>query len=70
MLSFLRGGIPWPKGNVPESLGQAILVGIILVGRLGVLTPTPLEGASLANRLAASVPAPNTKLGHVCRKAN
>ena len=31
-----RGGIPRPKGNFPESLSQAILVGIILVGRLGV----------------------------------
>ena len=32
----LRGGIPRPIGNFPESLSQAILVGIILVGRLGV----------------------------------
>ena len=34
---ILRGGIPRPKGNFPESLSQAILVGIMLVGRLGVL---------------------------------
>ena len=32
----LRGGIPRPMGNFPESLSQAILVGVILVGRLGV----------------------------------
>ena len=31
-----RGGIPRPNGNFPEILSQAILVGIILVGRLGV----------------------------------
>ena len=33
---MLRAGIPRPTGNMPESLGQAILVGIILAGRLGV----------------------------------
>ena len=33
---ILRGGIPRPKGVFPESLSQAILAGIILVGRLGV----------------------------------
>ena len=32
---ILRGGIPRPKGNCLESLSQGILVGIILVGRLG-----------------------------------
>ena len=31
-----RGGIPRPIGNFPKSLSQAILVGIIVVGRLGV----------------------------------
>ena len=34
---ILRGGIPRPIGNFPESLSQAILVGIMLVGRLGVV---------------------------------
>ena len=29
----LRGGIPRPMGNSPESLSQAILVGIIHVSR-------------------------------------
>ena len=32
----LRGGILMPTGNSPEVLSQPILVGIILVGRLGV----------------------------------
>ena len=35
-ISILRAGIPRPTGNFPESLSQAILVGIMLVGRLGV----------------------------------
>ena len=33
---ILRGGIPRPIGNFPEIMSHAILVGIILVGRLGV----------------------------------
>ena len=33
---MLRGGIPWPMGDFLESLSQAILVGVMLVGRLGV----------------------------------
>ena len=32
----LRGGIPRPKGNFPEILSQAMLLGVMLVGRLGV----------------------------------
>ena len=32
----VRGGILMSIGNLPESLSQAILAGIILVGRLGV----------------------------------
>ena len=32
----LRGGIPRPIVDFPESLSHAILVGIMLVGRLGV----------------------------------
>ena len=34
---ILRGGIPRPVGNFPERLSQAILVGMILVGRLGAV---------------------------------
>ena len=36
IISIMRGGILMPIGNLPESLTQAILVGIMLVGRLGV----------------------------------
>ena len=36
IILILRGGIPRPAGNFPESLSQGFLVGIILVGRLGV----------------------------------
>ena len=34
---ILRGGILRPIGNFLESLSQAIIVGVILVGRLGVM---------------------------------
>ena len=33
---MLRGGVPKSTGDFLESLSQAILLGIILVGRLGV----------------------------------
>ena len=36
IVSF-RGGILMSKGDFPERLSQPILVGIILVGRFGVL---------------------------------
>ena len=36
-----RGGILMSIGNFPESLSRRILAGIILVGRLGVLTAAP-----------------------------
>ena len=36
IILILWSGIPRPIGNFPESLSQAILVGVILVGRLGV----------------------------------
>ena len=36
IISFLRGGILRPIGNFPEILSQAMLAGIMLVGRLGV----------------------------------
>ena len=32
-----RGGIPRPIGDFPDSLSQAMLVGVMLVGRLGVI---------------------------------
>ena len=36
IILILRGGIPMPIGNSQESLSRQILVGIIVVGRLGV----------------------------------
>ena len=36
IILVLRGGIPRPIGDFPESLSQAILLGVMLVGRLGV----------------------------------
>ena len=36
IIFIIRGGIPRPMGDFPESLSQEILVGIMLVGRLGV----------------------------------
>ena len=36
LILILRAGIPRPTGNCPESLAQATLVGIMLVGRFGV----------------------------------
>ena len=36
VILILRGGIPRPIGDFPEGLSQAMLVWIMLVGRLGV----------------------------------
>ena len=36
IILIVRAGILMPIGNFPEILSQGILVGIILVGRLGV----------------------------------
>ena len=36
-----RGGILMPKGNFPESSSQAMLVGTMLLGRLGVRLSGP-----------------------------
>ena len=57
----LRGGILMSRGNFPESLSQAILVGRILVGRLGVdlalgLTTSALGRHRLSGYLAQRVP--------------
>ena len=38
-----RGGIPRPIGNFPESLSQAMLVGVMLLGRLGCTVQRPLH---------------------------
>ena len=47
MISILRGGIPRTMGDFPESLSQAILVRIMLVGRLGVLADREDMGDSI-----------------------
>ena len=39
VILMFSGGSIMSIGNVPESLSQAIFVGIILVGRLGVVRP-------------------------------
>ena len=36
VILIVRGGVPRPIGNFPESLSQAMLVGTMLVGGLGV----------------------------------
>ena len=59
----LMGGIPRPMGNFPESLSQAILVGIILVGRLGIISVLrevrEVEGLAPGEGLAAGGPIKN-----------
>ena len=53
IILIVRGGILRPIGDFPESLSQAMLVGIMLVGKLGVTlpgakppAPRPDDGAS------------------------
>ena len=41
IIIIIRGGIPRPIGNLPECLSRAILVGIMLVGRLGARSKRP-----------------------------
>ena len=60
---ILRVGNPRPIGNFTESLSQAILVGIILVGRLGVrlrfeAPPPPTASPREVEQLAAALPGP------------
>ena len=54
VMSLLRGRIPRPIGDFPESLSQAMLVGIMLAGRLGVafmnsMSP-PARGATKTSK--------------------
>ena len=58
IILILRGGIPRPKGDFPESLSQAILVGIMLVGRLGVQVWQLYIRVSRSRRESASVVEP------------
>ena len=58
IILILRGGIPRPIGNFPESLTQAILVGAMLVGRLGVTR------LSAGRRSQAPAPSPVCTIGY------
>ena len=51
IISILRGGIPKPIRNFPELSSQAILVGIMLVGRFGVVQDFELPSHSSLNYL-------------------
>ena len=53
---ILRGGIPRPVGNFLESLSQAILGGIMLVGKLGVRPFYVQRSRMLISRGAKGVP--------------
>ena len=52
IILMIRGGTLRPIGNFPESLSQAMLVGVMLVGRLGV----PRRLRSLGGPLAKFQP--------------
>ena len=43
IILIIKGGILMSIGDFPESWSQAILAGIMLVGRLGVPPPPPLQ---------------------------
>ena len=47
MILIIRGGILRTKGDFPETLSQAILAGIMLVGRLGVPKRTQYDTFSI-----------------------
>ena len=49
IISILRGGIPMSVGDLPDSLSQAILVGIMLVGRLLAAQPSTI-GAGVCDK--------------------
>ena len=52
MILILRGGILMSKGDFLESLSQAMLVGIMLVGRLGVHGTRDQVSDGMMQRLA------------------
>ena len=51
IMSTQRGGILMSLGDFPESLSQAMLLGIMLVGRLGVPPSQTLRGRLLASSI-------------------
>ena len=62
---ILRGGIPRPIGNFPESLSQAMLVGVMLVGSLGVDPGRSLAAiwTIVSRRVTTRLSAASIKLG-------
>ena len=60
----LRGEIPRPIGDFPETLCQAMLVGIMLVGRLGVRGSQGIGGCK--QQLVRSCFTPNPLHGPSC----
>ena len=59
IILILRGGIPRPTGDFPESLSQAILVGIMFVGRLGVFYGFALSRSSAPGQRLVSTTTTN-----------
>ena len=55
VILILRGGIPRPIGDSPEDLSQAMFVGIMLVGRLGVGAKVGIARRSTAWKAPAPV---------------
>ena len=56
IISIIRGGILMSIGDFPESLSQAILVGIMLVGRLGELCLTASPQAVASSKAERATP--------------
>ena len=57
IILFLRDGIPRPIGDFPESLSPAMLVGIMLVGRLGAHSATEVAKKAIGDHSPDDAPA-------------
>ena len=62
IIVIVRGGIPRPIGNLPESLSQAILAGIMLVGRLGAAR-LAVQAGTVCGTCGSHSDGQNEKLG-------
>ena len=58
MILIVRGGISRPTGDFPESWTQAMLLGMILVGRLAVAPPLHAAGREEQGLPEGGVPGP------------
>ena len=67
IISISRGGLPRPIGDFPKSLSQAILAGIISVGRSGVARPKPADPTG-GNKVDDANKV-NMQLGRRCSRA-